>query len=216
MPAAAPATPAIEGSARRWRRLAWWSLFVAGNAVLAAAIALGNVPLRDNPGGGAGLAYLAIALPGHLLAFGALAGLLPLLLGLWPRSARLHPVPLPSQCHGREHGVRRCPAGPGGPVLEDLAAGRAAGCRGVHRRGPAGLGVLETAAGRATPAPGAAGLGGGGAADGGGPGRHGLLRRPRRPRCDRAVELPAVGTADHRQEFHAQAGRGQRTAGGPA
>lgn len=88
MPAAAPATPAIEGSARRWRRLAWWSLFVAGNAVLAAAIALGNVPLRDNPGGGAGLAYLAIALPGHLLAFGALAGLLPLLLGLWPRSAR--------------------------------------------------------------------------------------------------------------------------------
>ncbi|HCT27943.1 MAG TPA: hypothetical protein DIW85_17270 [Stenotrophomonas sp.] len=88
MPAAASAAPDNEGSARRWRRLAWWSLFVAGNAVLAAAIALGNVPLRDNPGGGAGLAYLAIALPGHLLAFGALAGLLPLLLGLWPRSAR--------------------------------------------------------------------------------------------------------------------------------
>ncbi|MCU1000022.1 DUF3413 domain-containing protein [Stenotrophomonas maltophilia] len=88
MPAASPAAPATEGSTRRWRRLAWWSLFIAGNAVLAAAIALGNVPLRDNPGGGAGLAYLAIALPGHLLAFGALAGLLPLLLGLWPRSAR--------------------------------------------------------------------------------------------------------------------------------
>lgn len=88
MPAAAPATRDNEGSARRWRRLAWWSLFIAGNAILAAAIALGNVPLRDNPGGGAGLAYLAIALPGHLLAFGALAGLLPLLLGLWPRSAR--------------------------------------------------------------------------------------------------------------------------------
>ncbi|HDS1136220.1 TPA: DUF3413 domain-containing protein [Stenotrophomonas maltophilia] len=88
MPAAASAAPVIEGSARRWRRLAWWSLFIAGNAVLAAAIALGNVPLRDNPGGGAGLAYLAIALPGHLLAFGALAGLVPLLLGLWPRSAR--------------------------------------------------------------------------------------------------------------------------------
>ncbi|MCU1066245.1 DUF3413 domain-containing protein [Stenotrophomonas maltophilia] len=88
MPAASPAAPATEGSARRWRRLAWWSLFIAGNAVLAAAITLGNVPLRDNPGGGAGLAYLAIALPGHLLAFGALAGLLPLLLGLWPRSAR--------------------------------------------------------------------------------------------------------------------------------
>ncbi|WP_329953024.1 DUF3413 domain-containing protein [Stenotrophomonas sepilia] len=88
MSAAAPAAPALEGSTRRWRRLAWWSLFVAGNAVLAAAIALGNVPLRDNPGGSAGLAYLAIALPGHLLAFGALAGLLPLLLGLWPRTAR--------------------------------------------------------------------------------------------------------------------------------
>lgn len=88
MSAAAPAAPALEGSARRWRRLAWWSLFVAGNAALAAAIALGNVPLRDNPGGSAGLAYLAIALPGHLLAFGALAGLLPLLLGLWPRTAR--------------------------------------------------------------------------------------------------------------------------------
>ncbi|OBU52532.1 DUF3413 domain-containing protein [Stenotrophomonas maltophilia] len=88
MSAAAPAPPALEGSTRRWRRLAWWSLFVAGNAALAAAIALGNVPLRDNPGGSAGLAYLAIALPGHLLAFGALAGLLPLLLGLWPRTAR--------------------------------------------------------------------------------------------------------------------------------
>ena len=88
MSAAAPAAPALEGFTRRWRRLAWWSLFVAGNAALAAAIALGNVPLRDNPGGSAGLAYLAIALPGHLLAFGALAGLLPLLLGLWPRTAR--------------------------------------------------------------------------------------------------------------------------------
>lgn len=91
MHTAAPSTdaPLLPSAARRWHRLAWWSLFVAGNAVLAAAIALGNVPLRDNPGGAAGLAYLAIALPGHLLAFGALAGLLPLLLGLWPRSARI-------------------------------------------------------------------------------------------------------------------------------
>ncbi|MBH1434103.1 DUF3413 domain-containing protein [Stenotrophomonas maltophilia] len=78
----------LAGPALRWRRLAWWSLFVAGNALLAAAITLGNVPLHDNPGGNQGLAYLAIALSGHLLAFGALAGLLPLLLGLWPRSAR--------------------------------------------------------------------------------------------------------------------------------
>ncbi|WP_240790635.1 sulfatase-like hydrolase/transferase [Stenotrophomonas sp. TEPEL] len=79
---------ALPGPARRWRRLAWWSLFIAANAVLAALIALGNVPLRDNPGGTLGLAYLAFALPGHLLAFGALAGLLPLAIGLWPRSAR--------------------------------------------------------------------------------------------------------------------------------
>ncbi|SMR80380.1 MULTISPECIES: DUF3413 domain-containing protein [Stenotrophomonas] len=79
---------ALPGPARRWRRLAWWSLFIAANAVLAALIALGNVPLRDNPGGTLGLAYLAIALPGHLLAFGALAGLLPLAIGLWQRNAR--------------------------------------------------------------------------------------------------------------------------------
>lgn len=90
MDAASPDAPAAAspGPARRWRRLAWWSLFVAANAVLAAAIALGNVPLRDNPGGAIGLAYLSVALPGHLLAFGALAGLLPLVIGLWPRSAR--------------------------------------------------------------------------------------------------------------------------------
>lgn len=78
----------LSGSAQRWRRLAWWSLFVAINALLGALIALGNVPLRDNPGGTLGLAYLAVALPGHLLAFGALAGLLPLAIGLWPRSPR--------------------------------------------------------------------------------------------------------------------------------
>ncbi|EKT4445394.1 TPA: DUF3413 domain-containing protein [Stenotrophomonas maltophilia] len=86
----APAAFALPsaGPALRWRRLAWWSLFVLGNALLATMITLGNVPLYDNPGGRQGLAYLAIALPGHLLAFGALAGALPLLLGLWPRSAR--------------------------------------------------------------------------------------------------------------------------------
>ncbi len=87
-PAAPSADPALpSGPARHWRRLAWWSLFVAGNA-LAMGITLGNVPLADNLGGSVGLAYLAVALPGHLLAFGALAGLLPLLMGLWPRSSR--------------------------------------------------------------------------------------------------------------------------------
>lgn len=90
MLSAAPSAdaPLLPGPARRWHRLAWWSLFVACNALLAMMITLGNVPLADNPGGGAGLAYLAVALPGHLLAFGALAGLLPLLLGLWPGRAR--------------------------------------------------------------------------------------------------------------------------------
>ncbi|WMJ69945.1 DUF3413 domain-containing protein [Stenotrophomonas sp. 24(2023)] len=83
-PAPAPVPPA----ASRWQRLAWWSLFMVANTVLAMLIALDNIPLAANPGGHLGLAYLAIALPGHLLALGALAGLLPLLLGLWARSTR--------------------------------------------------------------------------------------------------------------------------------
>ena len=50
-PAAPSADTALpSGPARHWRRLAWWSLFVAGNALLAMAITLGNVPLADNPG----------------------------------------------------------------------------------------------------------------------------------------------------------------------
>ena len=57
------------------------------DALLATMITLGNVPLYDNPGGHQGLAYLALALPGHLLAFGALAGALPLLLGALGRNA---------------------------------------------------------------------------------------------------------------------------------
>ncbi|MFI8719597.1 DUF3413 domain-containing protein [Stenotrophomonas sp. NPDC077464] len=72
----------------RWTRLAWLSLFTAVNACVAVAIALGNTPMQDNPGGALGLGYLAIALPGHFLAFGALVSLLPLALGLWPRSPR--------------------------------------------------------------------------------------------------------------------------------
>ncbi|AWH26048.1 sulfatase-like hydrolase/transferase [Stenotrophomonas sp. YAU14D1_LEIMI4_1] len=82
-------SPPVQGADRRWQRLAWWSLFIAGNAVLAALIALGNIPVRDNPGGALGLTYLSVALPGHLLALGAVAGLLPLALGLWPRRARI-------------------------------------------------------------------------------------------------------------------------------
>jgi len=72
----------------RWTRLAWLSLFTTLNACVAVAIALGNAPLHDNPGGALGLGYLAVALPGHFLAFGALVSLLPLAVGLWPRSPR--------------------------------------------------------------------------------------------------------------------------------
>ena len=83
----APA-PAIGPTATRWQRLAWLSLFTALNALAAIAIALGNTPLGDNPGGALGLGYLALALPGHFLAFGALVSALPLLLGLGLRSPR--------------------------------------------------------------------------------------------------------------------------------
>jgi membrane-anchored protein YejM (alkaline phosphatase superfamily) len=72
----------------RWQRLAWLTLFTALNAGIASAIALGNTPLGDNPGGALGLGYLALALPGHFLAFGALVSLVPLALGLWTRSPR--------------------------------------------------------------------------------------------------------------------------------
>ncbi len=86
-PAAPSADPALpSGPARHWRRLAWWSLFVAGNALLAMGSRSATCRWQTTRGS-VGLAYLAVALPGHLLAFGALAGLLPLLMGLWPRSA---------------------------------------------------------------------------------------------------------------------------------
>ncbi|HCV95356.1 MAG TPA: hypothetical protein DGV23_01160, partial [Stenotrophomonas sp.] len=73
----------------RWQRLAWLTLFTAVNAVAAIVIALGNIPVGDNPGGRLGLGYLAVALPGHFLAFGALVSALPLLLGLWRPGPRL-------------------------------------------------------------------------------------------------------------------------------
>ncbi|HBZ48354.1 MAG TPA: hypothetical protein DEO93_14485, partial [Stenotrophomonas sp.] len=81
-----PASPSPAPT--RWTRLGWLSLFTAINACVAIAIALGNTPLQDNPGGALGLGYLALALPGHFLAFGSLVSLLPLAVGLWPRSLR--------------------------------------------------------------------------------------------------------------------------------
>ncbi|WP_137191713.1 DUF3413 domain-containing protein [Stenotrophomonas rhizophila] len=86
MPSSLPAyTPSPS---TRWQRLAWLSLFTALNAGAAILIALGNTPLGDNPGGGLGLAYLGVALPGHFLALGAVVSLLPLLLGLGLRAPR--------------------------------------------------------------------------------------------------------------------------------
>ena len=86
MPSSLPAcTPSPS---TRWQRLAWLSLFTALNAGAAILIALGNTPLGDNPGGGLGLAYLSVALPGHFLALGAVVSLLPLLLGLGLRAPR--------------------------------------------------------------------------------------------------------------------------------
>lgn len=87
MPTAA-AAPRPTGAAGRWPRLGWWSLFIGANLLLALVITVGNIPLADNPGGRLGTAYLAVALPGHLLALGAVAGLLPLVVGLWARSTR--------------------------------------------------------------------------------------------------------------------------------
>lgn len=80
--------PALLPAPSRWTRLAWLTLFTAINSCVAIVIALGNTPLDDNPGGALGLCYLALALPGHFLAFGTLVSLLPLALGLWPRSPR--------------------------------------------------------------------------------------------------------------------------------
>jgi uncharacterized protein len=75
-------------SAVRWQRLGWLTLFTAINACVAVAIVLGNTPLNDNPGGALGLGYLAVALPGHFLFFGALVSLLPIAFGLWAKTPR--------------------------------------------------------------------------------------------------------------------------------
>ena len=60
----------------------------AAGAVLAIGISATNIPWTANPGGMLGRLYLALAVPGHFLAFGALVMLPALLVGLWTRSAR--------------------------------------------------------------------------------------------------------------------------------
>lgn len=79
---------ALPPTVSRRQRLAWLGVFTALNAAAAIAIALGNTPLQDNPGGALGLSYLALALPGHFLAFGALVSLPALLPALRARSPR--------------------------------------------------------------------------------------------------------------------------------
>ena len=72
----------------RWHRLAWLSLFTALDGVIAMCIVSTNIPWSTNPGGTLGKAYLALAVPGHLLAFGTLAMIPAAAIGLWPRSGR--------------------------------------------------------------------------------------------------------------------------------
>lgn len=86
-------SPRLQADSRQ--RLGWLALYTTFNAVLAIAIAAGNIPWLQRPGGLPGLAYLGIALPGHFLFFGAVASGLPLLLlrlrrqGAWVAVAML-------------------------------------------------------------------------------------------------------------------------------
>ena len=83
---AAPSAPLP--AADRWHAVAWLTLFTALNAAVAIAIAMGNIPWRGNPGGPLGQLYLALALPGHFLAFGSLASAVAAVLALFRRSRR--------------------------------------------------------------------------------------------------------------------------------
>jgi len=80
--------PASSLPRSRWQRLAWASLLTTVSALLAIGITATNIPWASNPGGTVGRLYLAVAVPGHFLALGALAMLPALLAGLWPRSTR--------------------------------------------------------------------------------------------------------------------------------
>ena len=82
------ASPARLPAPDRWQALAWLTLFTAFNAAIAIAIALTNIPLRANPGGTLGQLYLALALPGHFLAFGSLASAVAVALALCRRRYR--------------------------------------------------------------------------------------------------------------------------------
>lgn len=70
------------------RALAWLTGFTLANAAVAVAIAALNVPYEHLAGHGRAAVFLAVALPGHFLFFGALLGLVPLLLGWVTRRPR--------------------------------------------------------------------------------------------------------------------------------
>ncbi len=72
----------------RWQSLSWLSRFTLLNALTALFIVMSNAPLRDNPGGELGLAYLILSALGHFPFFAALISLLPALLLLVMRQPR--------------------------------------------------------------------------------------------------------------------------------
>ncbi|MFK3648876.1 DUF3413 domain-containing protein [Lysobacter enzymogenes] len=78
VPAAAPAF-------QTRRALAWLTGFTLTNAAAAIAIAAFNIPFAHLAGHWKAALFLTLALPGHFVFFGALLGLLPLLLGVLTR-----------------------------------------------------------------------------------------------------------------------------------
>lgn len=70
------------------RALAWLTGFTLSNAVAAIAIAAFNIPFAHLAQQWKAAFFLTLALPGHFLFFGALLGLIPLLLGWISRRMR--------------------------------------------------------------------------------------------------------------------------------
>lgn len=73
--------PAARTAFTARRALAWLTGFTFSNAAAAVMIAALNVPFEHIAGQAKATLFLAVALPGHFLFFGALFGLVPLLLG---------------------------------------------------------------------------------------------------------------------------------------
>lgn len=73
--------PAARPAAQARRALAWLTGFTLGNAAVAIAIAASNIPFAHLAEHWRAAFFLTLALPGHFVFFGALLGLIPLLLG---------------------------------------------------------------------------------------------------------------------------------------